>query len=72
MLIWMSIYDAELELETILKDLVWNKSTNNYNMIICLYVYNLFIYGNYMKKSIYDTKRCRYYHSYQNCENSEG
>ena len=50
MLIWMRIYDDELELQTVPRDLVWYKSTNNYNVIICLYVYDLFIYGNYMKK----------------------
>ena len=50
MLIWMSIYDDELELETVPRDLAWYKFTNNYNVIIYLYVYDLFIFGNYMKE----------------------
>ena len=60
MVIWKKVYDNEFELETVPWDLVWYKSTTNYDMIICLYVYKLFNFGNYMKESIYDTVVGRY------------
>ena len=38
-------------MEKVPRDLVWYKSTNNYDIIICLYVHDLFNSGNNMKEA---------------------